>query len=412
MNPPRFTPDRADIENASSRLRAILFENILPFWYPNVIDREQGGYRLNHDTDGNYLGPADKGIVTQARTVWFFSRLVRAGLGTAEHLEAARHGFHFLKERMWDNRQGGFYWTVDASGTKPVIAKKHLYGQAFALYALSEYALASKDLSAESLAQDLFGLIEQRAHDERHGGYIDSFNQDWSTPPPEEINPIDVPSRLKLMNTHLHILEGLTTYCHLIRDPLARARLIELIFIQSNTVVRKSVGGCTDQYEADWTPVSSPAVDRISYGHDVENVWLLMEACRVADVYISPLKDLFQTLFDYSLKYGFDYKEGGFYESGPFHQPADKREKVWWVQAETIASALEMTRLTGDRKYWDCFLKTLDWVEKKQMDRQGGDWFWSIREDGSPAREKAGLWKTAYHNGRAMIHGLEILGKL
>lgn len=409
MNPTTFTPSKTDLEAVAARLRAILFENILPFWHPHVIDREEGGYRLNHDVVGNYLGPADKGIVTQSRTVWFFSRLVRAGLGSAEHLEAAQHGFRFLKERMWDNQHSGFFWTVDSSGVRPVIAKKHLYGQAFALYALSEYALASRDISAETLARDLFELIEQHAHDERHGGYIDSFNEDWSTPPPEEINPIDVPSRLKLMNTHLHILEALTTYFQLVREPLVRERLIESIFIQSNTVVRKSVGGCTDQYEADWTPVNSPNVDRVSYGHDVENVWLLMEACRSANCYISPLRDLFETLFDYSLKYGFDYKEGGFFESGPFHQPADKREKVWWVQAEALCSALEMIRLTGDRKYWDCFLKTLDWVEKRQMDRERGDWFWSIREDGAPAREKAGLWKTAYHNGRAMIHCLGIL---
>ena len=49
-----------------------------------------------------------------------------------------KHGYRFLKEKMWDAKNGGFYWEVDASGNQKLKSRKHLYGQAFGLYALSE----------------------------------------------------------------------------------------------------------------------------------------------------------------------------------------------------------------------------------------------------------------------------------
>ena len=92
------------------RLEKLLLENILPFWYPQTIDKERGGYRLNHDVEGKWRGPSPKALVTQARTLWFFSRLCNSPYGKPEYLEAARHGFEFLRDRMWDQEYGGFYW--------------------------------------------------------------------------------------------------------------------------------------------------------------------------------------------------------------------------------------------------------------------------------------------------------------
>ncbi|MGB9594904.1 MAG: hypothetical protein ACPL7B_01375, partial [Candidatus Poribacteria bacterium] len=72
-----------------NELERVLKDNIIPFWYPQTIDKENGGYNLNHDIKGKWLGPSDKYIVTQARMVWFFSHLARSKYGTKEHLESA-----------------------------------------------------------------------------------------------------------------------------------------------------------------------------------------------------------------------------------------------------------------------------------------------------------------------------------
>ena len=84
------------------------------------------------------------------------------------------------------------------------------------------------------------------------------------------------------MNTHLHLLEAITSFCSFTEDALARERLMELILINSNSVVRKDIGACTDRYLENWQPLTGPAYQRISYGHDLENIWLLMEACKAA----------------------------------------------------------------------------------------------------------------------------------
>src|SRR4029077_5624028 len=94
------------------RLATNLTQNIIPFWYPATVDRTNGGYRLNHDVDGRWKGPGTKMIVTQARMLWFSARLKRAGYGGQEFLDAAEAGYRFLKDQMWDARNGGFYWEV------------------------------------------------------------------------------------------------------------------------------------------------------------------------------------------------------------------------------------------------------------------------------------------------------------
>ena len=103
--------------------------------------------------------------MTQARQLWLASRLLRSSYAAPGMREAADAGFRFLRDRMWDGEHGGFYWAVDPSGTKVLQPTKHLYGQAFGLYALSEYAMASGSSEALALAHRLFDLLETRAHD-------------------------------------------------------------------------------------------------------------------------------------------------------------------------------------------------------------------------------------------------------
>lgn len=391
------------------RLERILNDNIVPFWLSKGLDLEHGGYTINFGPKGELKDGGTKMIVTQARTMWLFSRLARAGYGDKKNLDAAELGYRFLKEKMWDDENGGFYWEVDATGDKKLNAKKHLYGQAFALYSVSEYYLASKRREALKFANRIFELLEVKCYDKEYGGYIEFFNEDWTVPPADELCYMGVPSGLKLMNTHLHLLEAMTTFYRASKLPLACERLIELINIQSNAVVRKDIGACTDKYDRDWKPRLEGDYARVSYGHDIENVWLLIDACNAAGISNQPFVDLYRALFEYSLNYGYDQAEGGFYDSGAFNAAADKRDKVWWVQAEAIVSALYMHRLTGDAKYVPVFENTLGFIEKHLVDWENGEWHWAVSDESRPSGDKANAWKAGYHNGRAMIECLEML---
>jgi mannose/cellobiose epimerase-like protein (N-acyl-D-glucosamine 2-epimerase family) len=402
--------DRAELaDGAIPRLEKVLKENIASFWLSKSLDRTNGGYTINFGPNSEPKGPGTKMIVTQARTMWLFARLARAGYGGNDYIEAAEHGYRFLKEKMWDAENGGFYWEVDATGNEKLEPKKHLYGQSFALYAISEYYLVTDRQDVLDFAVRFFDLLEEKSHDKLYGGYTEFFNQDWTPVVDGENSYMGTPAELKLMNTHLHLLEAMTTFYRASKLPLARERLLELINIQSNAVVRKNLGACTDKYERDWKPRLDSGYARVSYGHDIENIWLLMDACDAAGVSNYPFGDLYRTLFDYSYKYGYDQSAGGFYDSGLFNQPADRLDKVWWVEAEAIVSALHMNQLKGDPKYLDVFEQTYDYIEKYFVDWQYGEWHANVSARGVAGGDKASNWKAGYHNGRAMIECLQIL---
>jgi mannobiose 2-epimerase len=401
--------------DAASRIAALvpaleknLRQNIVPFWFPRSIDKEHGGYTIFYGPRGEPLAGGTKAIVTQARTLWLSSRLMRSEFAQPGFRDAADEGFRFLRDRMWDPEYGGFFWEVDPTGTKVIRADKHLYGQAFALYALSEYYRASGNPEAIALANRLFALIDARAHDGKYGGYREFFARDWSAPPPGADGYLGAPADLKLMNTHLHLLEAFTTYVRTGAPLRARERLAELVAIETQAVVRKGWVASTDRHRQDWTPVLDDTWARVSYGHDLENIWLVVDALHALDQPIAPYHDLFRSVFDYALRYGYDQANGGFFESGPPGKPADRRSKIWWVQAEALVSALTMFDLTRDPQYADVFARTWQFVDAKQTDWTSGEWYETVEPDGHPRiGNKAHQWKAGYHNGRALIESIE-----
>ncbi|MEN3976725.1 AGE family epimerase/isomerase [Emcibacter sp. SYSU 3D8] len=399
-------PDRP--EETSPLLGRLLHANCLGFWFPSCIDAHSGGYALKRDVRGRPAGRVwERAIVTQARMVWFFSRLVAGGHGGPEHLDAASHGFRFLRDRMWDPEHGGFYWTVDARSARPVKDAKHLYGQAFGLFALSRYAAVSDDGQAESMARQLARLVHEKAHDAVHGGYGELFTRDWRPWTGTERGYLsEVPAGTKRYNTHLHWFEALVEQVDLLGDDTAKAWLPELVDILTDKVVRHEYGACTDAHLPDWTPMP----DAANYGHDVEAVWLLREAdCRIGVVGSARLArhaDLFET----AMRWGWDSTEGGFYWTGQPGAAASLQGKVWWVQAEALVAALWLYLETGRQDYADCYLRTLDWIVNVQADWTNGEWHREIATNGRPIGHKADGWKAAYHNGRALMTCLELLG--
>src|SRR4029077_3707519 len=89
---------------------------------------------------------------------------------------------------------------------------KKIYGQAFYMYALTEYHQAFKDTEdnnspALRRANELFELIEAHARDSREGGYFEVRQRDWSEAPDNRLSEKDMDEK-KSMNNHLHILEA------------------------------------------------------------------------------------------------------------------------------------------------------------------------------------------------------------
>jgi cellobiose epimerase len=163
-----------------------LKENIIPFSLNKSIDEVNGGYIINHNAAGEPRPDGSKGIVTQSRQVWLFSRLAREDYSPKETLAAAGHGYRFLPRQVVGQEERRLLLGSGCHGAKQIRPGKQLYGESFALYALSEYYLASKDKIALDLANELFRLMETKAYDREFGGYRESFNADWTDAPTTE----------------------------------------------------------------------------------------------------------------------------------------------------------------------------------------------------------------------------------
>jgi mannobiose 2-epimerase len=70
-------------------------------------------------------------------------------------------------------------------------------------------------------------------------------------------------------------------------------------------------------------------------------------------------------------------------------------------------------QITGNIDFCMKSINSWRFVQKHILDKQGGEWYWGVKEDYSimQGEDKAGLWKCPYHNGRACLEILKRIGE-
>ncbi len=88
--------------------------------------------------------------------------------------------------------------------------------------------------------------------------------------------------------------------------------------------------------------------------------------------------------------------------------------RIWWVQAEALVGFLNGYLKDNSRtEYLDAVFAEWDFIKKYQKDgREGSEWFWEVREDGSPVEGRPIVepWKCPYHNGRMCLEVIKRIG--
>jgi putative membrane-bound dehydrogenase-like protein len=407
---PKDDPMRGEIEQH-------LRKGLLEVWYPRCLDREHGGFLCDFDWRWEPKGQQPKTIVFQARNTWLAAQAAVRYPDDPRYLQAARHGFNFLRDRQWDGEHGGWYWKLDRAGnvTDQTRGVKHAYGIGFGIYACAEVFRATRDPQALELARGGFEWLERHGHDDKSGGYYEYFARDGSRITDVQSNPlggdrdaIGTKLGLKSMNTHIHLLEALAALYQVWPESRVARRLNEVFELVRDRITAPP-GAMHQFFRPDWTPV--PGLD--SFGHDVETGYLLMEAAEVLDkADDAGTRAVAKSLVDHTLDYGWDKDRGGVHESGEVRGPVHDKRKVWWAQAEALNAFLTMARLYPDdpRDYRKLFERQWDYCKANCIDAQNGEWYPDALDGGgNPKANKASEWKAGYHTGRAMLNAVEWL---
>lgn len=379
-------------------MQSELTGNILPFWMHTMVDEVNGGFHGRIDGTGNLVPGADKGGILNARILWTFSSSY-LHLKHIAYLKTAQRARDAIAATFFDEHFGGTYWKITHDG-QPLDTKKQIYSQAFFIYAFSEYYRATGDRSALDNALSLFRLIEEKSFDLHKNGYFEAYNREWQLLEDLRLSAKDANEK-KTTNTHLHILEAYTNLYGIWPDALLKKQLANLVEIFIDRIIDPASGHLRLFFDEDWQAKSR----LISYGHDIEASWLVYEAARAVqdNGLYSRTKPVCIRLAQAALE---GYQDDGslLYETDPVIPHTDQ-ERHWWPQAEAVVGLVNLFEMTGMDQYLDQAVRCWDYIRKNLVDREKGEWYWSILPDGKPnyQEDKAGFWKCPYHNSRACL---------
>lgn len=393
------------LQHWKTQLEHELWHNILPFWATQAPDPTHGGFHGAITQNLQVIEDAPRSSVVNSRILWTFAAAYRVSL-QAEHLEVAHQAYAYFNKAFWDTRSGGVYWRVDPRG-QPLETRKHSYAQGFALYGLAEYHRVTGNPEALERAKTLFGLLERYAHDEGNG-YLESRAEDWSVLPDMRLSPRE-PHATQSMNTLLHLLEPFTVLLEVWKDPLLERRLRELVDLFLGPIFDAQTHHFGLYFDENWNSLEPT----LSYGHDIEAVWLLvraaevledealLERCRAQGVLVATAVQ----------RRGLDTDGSLFYEGLP--DRVVQRDKHWWVQAEGMVGFFEAYQISGHDEFARASHACWDFIQRHLVDREHGDWFKITDRAGTPYPHlKVGPWECPYHHARACLEMLSRLAQI
>lgn len=389
------------VEQLRTEVFGELEENILPYWRDNMVD-PRGGFYGRRSGDNTLFPDAQKGAILNARILWTFSAAYRI-LGKSPYLDVATRAKREIIDRFYDAEYGGIYWSLNADGT-PADTKKQFYAIGFAIYGLSEYARATGDSEALEYAIRLFYDIERHSRDNEKGGYIEALTRQWAPIADMRLSDKDL-NATKTMNTHLHIIEAYTNLLRVWDNPYLREATKTLLHLFLEKIVNRNnryhLGLFFDD---DWNIVDGGI---ISYGHDIESAWLLQETANVLGE-----KNIIDKTREMSKNVATAAFEGRCVDGSMIYERIPDghydNDKHWWVQAENVVGQWYLYLLNQQTDTLKQVLKSWSYIRKNLIDRQHGEWFWSIQH-GIPNifDDKAGFWKCPYHNARMCLEIIE-----
>jgi mannose/cellobiose epimerase-like protein (N-acyl-D-glucosamine 2-epimerase family) len=362
------------VENIYSLIRRWTFEQALPFWARNGVDRDHGGYVEQLKLDGTDQAADFKRLRVVCRQIYVFSHA--ALLGYPDSLALARHGYEFLTKRAWLGPTRGWARLLDREG-RVKDSTPDLYDIAFVLFALGWYYRASGNPEALCWTFRTLDFVNAQM---RHPGGIGFVNE----------RPAVGPRR---QNPHMHLLEAALVNLEVTESPEFRNLADEIVELFCTRLYEPSTRTLAEYFNEDWTRASGEAGRITEPGHQFEWAWILAAYQRSTG---SDMRDYVRGLTEFAEANGVDQVSGiTFNVVRDDGLVLDRGSRVW-PNTERIQAAVAMFELNGYNPR-PIFEKCGHLLLSRFLSRAPpGAWLDQISADGIPVAEKIPA-STLYH---------------
>lgn len=237
-----------------TELQVWMRDTVVPYWWENGLDRNNGGYFELLAADGTPVERARRARLT-ARQIYSFA--VAGKLGWAgDSREAVDHGLVFLLKHLV-SEAGEVVCSVDPFGTV-VDRGPDLYDDAFVLFALATVIeVFGRDATVEAIGRRVAERMVATRKD-ANGAFRDGDGT-------------------YLANPMMHLTEAFLAWSEsgADEDGYWRGRSAEIIDIARNRMIKPDFGVIPEVFGTDWAPVPDGQGLLIEPGHQFEWGWLL-----------------------------------------------------------------------------------------------------------------------------------------
>jgi N-acylglucosamine 2-epimerase len=366
-----------------------LTKNIMPFWMEHGWDKTHGGVYTCVNRDGSLMD-STKSVWFQGRFAFICSFAYNNIEPNPEWLEAAKSTLDFIEKYCFD-KEGHMYFSITADG-HPLRKRRYVFSETFAAIAMSEYALATKDMSYAKKAMKIF-----------------EDTQRFLTTP-GLLEPKYEPSVKLQSHSIIMILINVGSRIRtVIDDPKVTQQIDQSIAALKKYFMHPEFKALLEMVGPNGEFIDTNMTRTINPGHCLETSWFIMEESRLRG-WDQDLMNMALTIFNWSWDWGWDKKYGGIINFRDCRnlpqQDYSQDMKFWWPQCEAIISSLYAYLGTGDEEYLYRHQKISEWTYAHFPDKEYGEWYGYLHRDGTVAQSaKGNLFKGPFHVPRMMIKG-------
>lgn len=313
---------------------------------------------------------------------------------------AAEGGYAAMSTRFADTRSGGWFASVDASGTVDDRTKAN-YAHAHVLLAAAT-GVAIGIAGAEELLAQVTAVIDEHFWSDDEQAAVDIWDDTFSTLEP-----------YRGANSNMHSVEAYLVAGDVTGNPVWHSRALHIAGRIINEHARRLTWRIPEHYDAAWRPVldynSDHRDDRFrpfgtTPGHSFEWARLLVGLQTRLNDPPPWLIEAAVGLYDAAARLGWapDGTPGFVYTLDLDGTPV-VRQRLHWVVCEAVLAADTVHRHTGDSKFADDADRWWQHIADHFLDDRSGGWW---QELDPSLRPSATIWPgkpDLYHSYQALL---------